>query len=60
LRKSETTYSSTLSILNIELVSDGYFVPDVDINSMLLLPKSPKGLKKTVQNGVLVVIEKKK
>jgi len=33
-------------------------MPDVDINSMLVLPKLPKWLKKTVQKGVLVVIEK--
>ena len=33
--------SSTLSILNIAVVSDGRFMPDVDINSMLVLSKLP-------------------
>jgi len=51
LRKLETTESSTLNILNIALVSDGYFVPDVDINSKLMLLKPPIGLKTTVQKG---------
>jgi len=41
LRKLETTSSSTLSIPNLVLASDGYFMPDVDINSMLVLPKPP-------------------
>jgi len=53
LRKLETTQSSTLSILNIASVYDGYFVPDVDINSMLVLPDLPIWLKTTVQNAVL-------
>jgi hypothetical protein len=37
-----------ISILNIALVSDGYFVPDVDINSMFVLLKMSIGLKTTV------------
>jgi len=44
LRKLETTYSSTLcptlSILNIALVSNEFFVTDLDINSMLAFAKA--------------------
>jgi len=46
------------SILNIALVFDGYFLPDMDINSMLVLLKLPIGMKTTVQIGVLVILEK--
>ena len=57
LRKLETTYNSTLSILSIALVSDEYFMPYMDINSMLVLPKLPKWLKKIILKDVLVDIE---
>jgi len=33
-------------------------MPDMDINLMLIMPKLSIGVKKTVQNDVLVVIEK--
>jgi len=41
-RLLESILSLIINILNLALASDGFFAPDVNINSMLVLPKPPK------------------